>query len=99
MTKIKGFTVHNRLTIVTGEAVQSYAMVKHCAAEFVKAEQALKISHSWDVHPNLSGRKLDNFVIQCRRPVIANTVGMNNGSVKMILHEHLMTEVDGYMNA
>jgi len=49
--------IHSRMTIMYGEDVSSYATVKRWAAEFVEAEEALKVSPARDVRQKLSAKK------------------------------------------
>ena len=93
--------IHNRMTVVYGEDVPSYATVKHWAAEFHRGRKSLE-DEPWSGHPSEADckenrRSLETAVLHNRRVnvhLIVDTVGICTGSVKTILCEHLlMTKV------
>ena len=93
--------IHNRMIVVYGEDVPSYATVKRWAAEFCRGRTCLqdepRSGRPSEAVCEENCRAVENIVLQNRRvnvQQIADAVGISTGSVKTILHEHLlMTKV------
>src|SRR4051812_43853416 len=89
--------IHNRMIVVYGEDVPSYATVKRWTAEFRRGRKSLedepRSGRPSEAVCEENCRAVENIVLQnCRVNVqqIADTVGISTGSIKMILHEYLV---------
>jgi len=89
--------IHNRMTVVYGKCAPSYATVKRWAAEFRQRRSSLEVEprsgHPSEAVCEENCHAVENTVLQNRRvnvQLIADTVGISTGSVKTILHEHLL---------
>jgi hypothetical protein len=89
------------MIVVYGDHAPSYATVKRWAAEFRRGRTSLedepRSGRPSDAVCEENCHAVENIVLQNRRVnvhQIADTVGISTGSVKTILHEHLlMTKV------
>ena len=93
--------IHNRMIVVYGEDVPSYATVKRWAAEFHRGRTSLedepRSGRPSEAVCEENCRAVENIVLQNRLvnvQQIADSVDTSTGSVKTVLHKHLlMTKV------